>query len=292
MEFGSESAPVSTDDLLPRLICRPIGTLRSHSSSKFLLAPQPDGSGPSGDMIEIAPEFQGALRDLEGFSRIWVIWWFHKSQSWRPQVLPPRGRGGRKGLFSTRSPHRPNPIAMSAVALLKVEGNRLYIGDHDLLDGTPILDIKPYIPRFDCFPKERQGWFEAVDRLLEAEPEYGVSVSPLAAKQFEWLARHYHHGFPERVKSLLAADPMPHRTRRIRGTMDQGFRLLSGAWRVYFRVEERTVYIDRVGSRFSEGPPNQAVIEKTEELEREDSLHQTFMGIDWDQVGSELWLHD
>lgn len=103
-----------------------------------------------------------SLKDLEGFERIWVIFTFHRNEGWAPVVKPPRGQG-RKGVLATRSPHRPNPIGLSALELLSVEGRTLKVRGVDLLDGTPVLDIKPYVPYADAFPGARAGWIDGVD---------------------------------------------------------------------------------------------------------------------------------
>jgi tRNA (adenine37-N6)-methyltransferase len=103
-----------------------------------------------------------ALRDLEGFERIWVVFVLHLSKGWGPLVRPPRGRS-RRGVLATRSPDRPNPIGLSAVELVAVEGRTLRVRGHDLLDGTPILDLKPYVPYADAFPLSRAGWIDQVD---------------------------------------------------------------------------------------------------------------------------------
>ena len=103
------------------------------------------------------------LRDLEDFERIWLLYVFHRNDGWRSTVKPPRG-GPKRGVLATRSPHRPNSIGMSAVKLEKIEGRRLYLLGVDLLDGTPILDIKPYVPYADAFPNSAAGWIDAHDR--------------------------------------------------------------------------------------------------------------------------------
>ena len=106
--------------------------------------------------------FEMALRDLDGFERIWVIFQFHENEGWRPTTrppVPPKGKD-RVGTFASRSPYRPNPIGLSCVRLLKVEGLTLYVDEADLLNGTPVLDIKPYIPMADAFPDAKAGWVE------------------------------------------------------------------------------------------------------------------------------------
>lgn len=107
-----------------------------------------------------------ALDDLEGFEYLWIIAWLHLNHGWRNKVAVP-GEGPRRqtrGLLSTRAPHRPNPIALSAVRLLAIDGLSLHVERSDLLHGTPVLDIKPYVPYADAFPSAKAGW---VDRRSE-----------------------------------------------------------------------------------------------------------------------------
>jgi len=112
------------------------------------------------DFVEGFPA--AAFRDLAGFERIWLVFAFHRSEGWRAEVKPPRG-GGKRSVLATRSPHRPNAIGLSAVELVAVEETRLRVRGMDLLDGTPILDIKPYVPYADAFPTARAGWIDAID---------------------------------------------------------------------------------------------------------------------------------
>ncbi|PLX96247.1 MAG: tRNA (N6-threonylcarbamoyladenosine(37)-N6)-methyltransferase TrmO [Desulfuromonas sp.] len=104
-----------------------------------------------------------ALQDLDGFSHLWLIYALHRSEGWRCTVKPPRG-GPKRGVLATRAPHRPNPIGLSAVELLAVEGRKLNLRGVDLLNATPILDIKPYVPYADAFPEARAGWIDALDQ--------------------------------------------------------------------------------------------------------------------------------
>lgn len=113
------------------------------------------------DPAKVPPE---ALADLAGMDRIWVLSWLHRGGGWAPQVFPPRGPRQRRSLFATRSPDRPNPIGLSAVELVRVEGCDLHVRGIDLLDGTPILDIKPYVPYADAFPRARAGWIDTIPR--------------------------------------------------------------------------------------------------------------------------------
>lgn len=109
--------------------------------------------------IELLPEFLPGLRDLEGFERLWLIYLLDRASAFRLQVRPYL-EDQEHGVFATRAPARPNPIGLTAVRLLGIEDYRLSISGVDMLDGTPLLDIKPYIPAFDCFPVQRVGWYQ------------------------------------------------------------------------------------------------------------------------------------
>lgn len=107
--------------------------------------------------VEVFEPFAEGLADLEGFDRIWLLYWCHRSGGSKMRVIPYRDTQ-EHGLFATRAPARPNPIGLSCVSLQRIAGNVLYVGDLDILDGTPLLDIKPYVPAFDSFPTARSGW--------------------------------------------------------------------------------------------------------------------------------------
>ncbi len=147
----------------------PIGVVHSHYKERFAAPRQPTLETPTAARIELKREMnlEQALQDLDGFSYIWVIYWMHLNRGWNPTVLPPRGPKVRRGLFATRAPHRPNSIGLSAVRLLRIEGRNLHISGHDMLDGTPVLDIKPYIPYADAFPDAAHGWTE----MLQTSPD-------------------------------------------------------------------------------------------------------------------------
>jgi tRNA-Thr(GGU) m(6)t(6)A37 methyltransferase TsaA len=147
----------------------PIAFVRSPYARRIDAPHQPtvvEGT-ESGASAEAVIEFvkdlpAAAFRDLAGFERIWLIFAFHRSEGWKPEVRPPRG-GGKRSVLATRSPHRPNAIGLSAVELVAVEECALRVRGVDLLDGTPILDIKPYVPYADAFPASRAGWIDTID---------------------------------------------------------------------------------------------------------------------------------
>ena len=107
--------------------------------------------------VEVFPEYAAGLRDLDGFERIWLVYWFDRAKPVE-LVVTPYLDTTRRGLFATRAPCRPNPIGLSAVRLLEIVGNILQVDGLDILDNTPLLDIKPYIPAFDAFDARRIGW--------------------------------------------------------------------------------------------------------------------------------------
>lgn len=205
---------------------------------------QPDASGDQRNTIRLLPgkNLELALCDLEGIDRIWLLWWFHKNQTWRPRVLPPRGSPIRRGVFATRSPHRPNPLGLTAVRLYRVEGLELEVGALDLIEGTPILDIKPYIAGVDAFPDSSAGWIDELEFELAQAPKYSVIWSDQAAFQIQSLeARGM--DLQQRAVEILQRDPSPHRTRRILKLKDGTCRLACGRLRFFFVVEGQTVTI-------------------------------------------------
>ncbi len=120
-----------------------------------------------------------ALKDLEGFDYLWVLAWLHLNHHWNPTVMPPRGPRVRRGTLATRAPHRPNPIGLSATRLLRVEGLVLTVAGIDLLDQTPVLDIKPYVPYCDAFPQARSGYVGEVEAQGNHEPDiFGAQGHP------------------------------------------------------------------------------------------------------------------
>jgi tRNA (adenine37-N6)-methyltransferase len=145
----------------------PIGWVSSPYQRRFGTPQQSAAADAEVDAVleldrALIPE--AALADLAGIERLWVVSWLHRGGTWGPRVMPPRGPRVRRSLFSTRSPDRPNPIGLSAVRLLRVEDRRLHVRGIDLLDGTPILDLKPYLPYADAFPGAKAGWIDGIPR--------------------------------------------------------------------------------------------------------------------------------
>ena len=186
---------------------RPIAHIRSDFSTKFGIPRQAGLVKELQATIVFAEPFRDpeALRGLDGFSHLWLIWEFSaaKRETWSPTVRPPRLGGNRRmGVFATRSPFRPNPIGLSCVRLEGVEldgalGPVIHVSGADLMDGTPIFDIKPYIPYADCHPDATEGFTApGQDYLLEVDISADLLEKIPANKR-------------ESLRGVLAQDPRP-----------------------------------------------------------------------------------
>ena len=140
-----------------------IGTIYSPFKEASGTPIQPKFAGESLGTVDVSDEYAEGLKDLSGFERIWLIYYFDRVKNTKLTVVPYMDTV-EHGVFATRSPARPNKIGMSAVKLEKVEGNVLHISGVDILDGTPLLDIKPYAKKMDYFDVEREGWLGKVDK--------------------------------------------------------------------------------------------------------------------------------
>ena len=142
---------------------QPIGVVHSPYKERFATPRQPgDNRCIEQAQIELyaGSNFDQALQDLNSFSHIWVIYWMHLNQGWNPTVKPPRGSDVRRGVFATRAPHRPNPIGLSLVKLISIKKRNITIEGLDMLDGTPVLDIKPYLAYAEAIPDASHGWLQ------------------------------------------------------------------------------------------------------------------------------------
>jgi tRNA-Thr(GGU) m(6)t(6)A37 methyltransferase TsaA len=223
-----------------------IGYVRSGFREKFAVPRQPGLVKSMTSTIEMLPDFSrpDAYRALEQFSHIWVIFLFHQSlgKQWHDTVRPPRlGGNARVGVFASRSPFRPNPVGISAVELLDVEfaGDtcRLHIRGADLIDGTPVLDIKPYLPYSDSV-NAKSGFAqvpeptmlveftqEALDRLVEKEKQIGQPLKKI-------------------LQEILSLDPRPAYQSGADGQAEYGFRLFD--FNIRFRVDGNRITVSQL----------------------------------------------
>ena len=262
-----------------RLVLEPIGIVRAASVHKVEAARQPRAAEGERACIELFPgrHFEHALEDLSRWKLIWVLFWFDRNPGWRPKVLPPRSTSGRKGVFATRSPHRPNPIGLSVVRLERIEGLNVHVIDSDMLDGTPVLDLKPYVAYTDSHPDAGNGWLDdaeaASDSTRPADPvsAYTVTFTERATEQAHWIETRTGLAIEERIRSTLALGPEPHPYRRIRRLAD-GMQLAVKEWRIRFSVEGREARVADIVSGFKaaqlEGEKSDDVLETHREFGR------------------------
>ena len=215
---------------------QPIATMRSAFPTKFGIPRQSGLVTELKSTIVFEPPYRNPemLRGIEGFSHLWLIWSFSQSgDHWSPTVRPPRlGGNQRMGVFATRSPFRPNNIGLSSVRLERVElhtpeGPVLHVSGADLMDGTPIFDIKPYIPYADCHPDAQAGFTTQLDERMvtvECPPELLDKIP--AETQPALLA-------------VLSHDPRP----SYQNDPERVYGMAFAGWNVRFRVQKKTLTV-------------------------------------------------
>ncbi len=223
---------------------RPIGVIESCFKEKFGIPRQPGLARSAPAVIRLDkkdPFLAQSLRRLEEFSHLWVIYVFHEhgSRNWKPSIRPPRLGGAEKvGVLASRSPHRPNPIGLSAVELVKVDlddpaGVAIHVRGGDFLDGSPVLDIKPYLPYADSIPEASAGWAD--------EPITKTPVEFTALAEEKIAASENAEQLRTMITEVLELDPRPaFQKRRMPPTspeaqgLDFGFALLNVdvKWRI------------------------------------------------------------
>lgn len=148
-----------------KVVFEPIGVIHTPFKTRENMPVQPSGGKGVEGVAVLRPELAEALADVDGFSHVYLIYHLHRSKSFSLKVVPFLDTE-RRGLFATRAPRRPNPIGVSVVRVKRVEGNKVYFQDVDMLDGTPLLDIKPCVREFDSRRKMRIGWLEGKSRRV------------------------------------------------------------------------------------------------------------------------------
>jgi tRNA-Thr(GGU) m(6)t(6)A37 methyltransferase TsaA len=218
----------------PTLTVEPIGIFRSPYTEPARAPRQPVVARGVEGRIELHPGrgFEFAVEDLPRWSHIWVLFWFHQADGWKAKIRPPRS-SKRRGVFATRSPHRPNPIGLSAVELVSVEGLTLFVRNVDVLDGTPVIDIKPYVPYADALGQASSGWL--ADAPEDPGPRFRVELTPRALQQARFLAEGFGIELESPIVQALELGPSPHPYRRIKRDGDT-LRLAYKEWRARFSV--------------------------------------------------------
>ena len=215
-----------------------IAYARNGHTDKFGIPRQSRDESPIVTRIVFEPEFRipESLRGIEGYSHLWLIWGFSEVDSWSPTVRPPRlGGNTRMGVFATRSPFRPNPLGLSSVRLLGIEKGDLIVSGADVLDGTPIYDIKPYLSFSDSHPDAQNGFAEETkDRTLEvvwltALDQYLTSTQPVQDPV-------------EEISYILSQDPRP----AYQDDPDREYKLDYAGYNVSFFVKNQTVFVKKI----------------------------------------------
>jgi tRNA-Thr(GGU) m(6)t(6)A37 methyltransferase TsaA len=189
-----------------------IGFVQSPFKEKFGIPRQPGLVAGAVGVLKLRDEdfIRQALRAIDGFSHLWLIFVFHEhgARNWKPSIRPPRLGGAKKvGVLASRSPHRPNPIGLSAVKLVEVRadapgGAELVIEGVDLLDGTPVLDIKPYIPYADSIPEANPGWAE--EPIVRTPVEFSEQAERAVAERSTDRP-----DLRRMIEEMLSLDPRP-----------------------------------------------------------------------------------
>jgi tRNA-Thr(GGU) m(6)t(6)A37 methyltransferase TsaA len=238
------------------LLVHPIGVIHTPFADKASAPRQPRVADAAGT-IELfgGHNYHHALEDLESWRYIWVLFWFHLNRGWRPKVRPPRS-SSKKGLFATRSPHRPNPIGLSVVELCRIEGRTLHVKGVDMVDGSPVIDLKPYVPYADQVGGN-PGWLASDGNAVEATglqpdpgPRHAVIWSDAAARQIAWLEQRSQLALRGPIEQRLALGPGHH----YRRTWQEGEHLVMAyrAWRIRCTPRDMTLTVDAITSGYSE----------------------------------------
>lgn len=228
----------------------PIGTFHCAARYPYDAARQPAvaESGGGHILLEKGRDYEQALQDLAGFSHIWLIYLFHHNPNWKPMIQPPRA-ARKVGVFASRAPYRPNPIGLSCVELVSIDGLRVNVGPHDLLDGTPILDIKPYLPYADSVPEATCGWVDAAATDL-----WEVRFAPEAERQLAWLEQAGVPAIRAFLVQQLREHPFNQQRKRIRQIGGTHWEIAYRTWRADYRADEaaRQVTVETLRSAYTE----------------------------------------
>ena len=214
-----------------------IAYARNGHTDKFGIPRQSREESPIETRIVFEPEYKvaEALRGIEGYGHLWLIWGFSEVDSWSPTVRPPRlGGNKRMGVFATRSPFRPNPLGLSSVRLVRVEDGDLIVSGADVLDGTPIYDIKPYLSFSDSHEDARNGF-------AEETKGYKLNVEMSATALLNGDAS-LNDEIRRDIEYILSQDPRP----GYQDDPDREYKLDYAGWNVAFGVEKGVVIIKRI----------------------------------------------
>ena len=225
---------------------KPIGVFESAQIEPYQAGRQPDELGLFGK-IKLNPgqNFEQALQDIESCSHLWIIFGFHHNENWKPLMQTPRSNK-KIGVFATRAPYRPNPIGLSLVELISVNGLVLQIGVNDILNGSPVYDIKPFHPEHDIAQDAKIGWLETSTFVKNT-----ITFSPFVEGQLEFLEKHNVNEIRSFIIRQLEYDPTNQSKKRVE--QYQSYWSLSyRTWRIDFTFSEDTIGILSLRSGYSD----------------------------------------
>lgn len=244
-----------------------IGTIHCAQQWHFD-APRQPGLSENQATIEINPAYTQALAGLREFSRIWVVFIFHQASE-KLVVRPPRLESGSVGAFASRSPHRPNRVGISSVCLKEIQGTTLVVENHDFIDGTPVLDLKPYISAYDSFDLPIAGW------LKDAAPEFRVIFSESATRKLAFLTERNLPAFRGFLEQQLSFLPDDSERKRVQPISETELVISYRTWRVRFHLD-RAERICTVLDIFSGWKPEE-LAEGTDDPWQDKALHRAFV---------------
>lgn len=232
-----------------RITYTPIGYIHCDRSYRSE-APRQGVFADNSGTIKLLPghNYETALRDLDGFDRIWIIFDFHLNKNWKPIVSPPvTGEKSKIGVFATRSPHRPCSIGLTCARLVSIDSLTLHIRDFDILDGSPVLDIKPYIMDSDSFPDAARGW------LPEQQILYPVTIEPNAEQKMVWLLENGGPDLKNFCLTQLCSEPFNARRKRVKQTASDHGTIHCRTWKMDFALnpEANEVLVKSIESNYS-----------------------------------------
>lgn len=231
-----------------------IGVVHTLQKYRYETPRQGVFSGCDGEIELFRPYGGDAIADLAGFDRIWVIFCFHlnSGKNWKPKVRPPFPAGGScRSIFATRSPYRINPLGLSCVELAGIRDNILKVRHIDMLDGTPVLDIKPYIPEADAFPDSAAGWRDEVPQADALR--WQVEYSELFTRQSAFIMKHAALDLYNFAAVQLANEPLDSSRKRLKHLEHDRWSLGCRTWKIIFCADEksRRITVEKVESNYS-----------------------------------------
>ncbi len=252
------------------IIIEPIGFVQSDFVYRYETPRQGVLAGKEISVINLLPHknYEQAVLQLDGFERIWVIYQFHLNKNWKPLVNPPRHTRKKVGVFASRAPYRPNQIGMSCVKLEKVDGLKIFISESDILNGSPVFDIKPYLPYSDSFPDAATGWVKKT-----IGEKYELQWNKSAEEKIKWLKDNAKINLRNFAQLQLEFNPTDDSRKRITKEKNS-FTLAYRTWRIDYTVSEneKTILVKNIKSAYSK-----ADLSAAEDKYQDKAVHLEFL---------------